>query len=206
MLELLTTDPAAIRIRPTNDVDIVANVMSRAAFDRLQQQLTGLGFTPDTRPGAPLCRMWTRDGLVLDVMPLDERVLGFANKWYALALDTAVWITLEPDLHIRCITAPTFLVTKWEAYRQRGAHDPFTSSDLEDIVTLVASRPEIVSEIAGLPPDARDFVATSTRDFLGESWAEDVVEGSQPDARQLSGMIDVVMERMRIIAGQRPDV
>ena len=137
-------------------------------------------------------------------MPLDERVLGFANKWYALALDTAVWITLEPDLHIRCITAPTFLVTKWGAYRQRGAHDPFTSSDLEDIVTLVPVGPR--SFLNPACRDARDFVATSTRDFLGERWAEDVVEGSQPNARQLSGMIDVVMERMRIIAGQRPDV
>lgn len=37
------------------------------------------GLAEDTTPGAPLCR-WRRDELIVDVMPLDEHVLGFSNR------------------------------------------------------------------------------------------------------------------------------
>ena len=37
---------------------------------------------------APLCR-WVNAGTILDVMPLDERILGFSNRWYHAAMEAA---------------------------------------------------------------------------------------------------------------------
>lgn len=99
--ELLVTDPAAVRIRPTDDVDVVVPVTTRAAYHGLQVQLMALGFTPDRRDGAPVCRMRTTDDLILDVMPLDEAILGFSNRWYSDALLSATTWTLEPTLEVR---------------------------------------------------------------------------------------------------------
>ena len=200
MAELLVTDPAAIRVRPTEDVDVVVKVSTRTAYHRLQQQLGELGFGPDGRVGAPICRTRTADGLVLDVMPLDEEILGFSNRWYPLALDTAVPLDLAPDVVIRAITAPVFLATKWEAFQHRGVADPLMSHDLEDIITLVAGRSTIVGEVSTLPSDARQFIATSTRDFLAGPWAEEIVAGSLPDARGLPGFTDIVLARLRELA------
>lgn len=200
MTELLVTDPASIRPRPTDDVDIVVRVTTRSAYHKLQEQLRTIGFMPDTRPGAPICRTRTTDDLVLDVMPLDESILGFTNRWYELALDTAELIELEPGLSIRRITAPAYLATKWEAYRSRGAGDPMTSHDLEDVITLVTGRQGIVEEIEAMPPEPRAFVAEATRGFLAGPWAEEIVAGNIPDARGLPGITDVVLARLRALA------
>lgn len=200
LVELLVTDPAATRPRPTDDVDVVVQVTTRSAYRRLQEQLRRLGFEPDMRKGAPVCRTLTRDGLVLDVMPLDETILGFSNRWYPLVLQTAIPIALMDDLVIRASDAPAFLATKWEAFRHRGTEDPLMSHDLEDIVALVAGRPRIVAEVAALPPDPRQFVSACTRDFLNGAWAADIVAGSLPDARILPGIIDVVVDRMQKVA------
>ena len=41
--ELLVTDPAAVRVRPTDDVDVVVPVTSRIAYHALQMRLMALG-------------------------------------------------------------------------------------------------------------------------------------------------------------------
>jgi hypothetical protein len=101
---------------------------------------------------------------------------------------------------IRAITAPAFLATKWEAFQHRGAADPLMSHDLEDIITLVAGRSTIVGEVSPLPSDTRQFIVTSTRDFLAGPWAEEIVAGSLPDARGLPGFTDTVLARLRELA------
>ena len=40
----------------------------------------------------------------------------------------------------------TFLASKLEAYRGRGADDPYLSHDLEDVVAVIAGRPGCVEE------------------------------------------------------------
>jgi hypothetical protein len=58
--------------------------------------------------------------VILDVMPLDQEILGFSNRWYREAMHAATVLTLEPSLQIRSITAPFFLATKLEAFKGRG--------------------------------------------------------------------------------------
>jgi len=200
MAELLVTDPGALGVRPTVDVDIVVGVTTRVAYHDIQMRLMALGFEPDTSPGAPICRTRTQDGLVLDAMPLDEHVLGFTNRWYSYAIETANDLSLAPDLVIRAVTAPAFLATKWEAFTNRGAGDALASHDVEDIVTVVAGRPTIVDEVQRSPRDVREFIRERTRAFLGGPWAEEIIESAVPDARRFPELRAAAIARFHALA------
>ena len=76
---LLITDEAAADPRTTLDVDAVAEITSCAEYAAFGDRLRALGFLEDTREGAPLCR-WVHHGTTLDVMPLDEKILGFFQQ------------------------------------------------------------------------------------------------------------------------------
>ena len=101
---LLITDEAAADPRPTLDVDAIAEITSYAEYAAFGDRLRALGFREDTSEGAPLCR-WVHRGTILDVMPLDEKVLGFSNRWYQAAMKSAVTRRLADDIEIRVVTA-----------------------------------------------------------------------------------------------------
>jgi len=77
---LLITDAAQRAIRPTEDVDLLAQVVVRADCYALEDELRAKEFQQDMRIGAPSCR-WTVDGVTVDVMPTLPEVLGFTNRW-----------------------------------------------------------------------------------------------------------------------------
>ncbi len=74
----------------------------------------------------------------VDVMPVNEEVLGFSNPWYEEAIRDPAHIEISPEIRIRVARAPVFVAAKWAAYKDRGAHDPLASHDLEDIITVSA--------------------------------------------------------------------
>jgi hypothetical protein len=143
---LFVTDEAAAEVRPTFDVDVIAEITSYADFANFSGRLRALGFREDTSEGAPLYR-WVIEGMKLDVMPIDEKILGFTNRWYRLGMDAAKEIELENGLCIRVITAPYFVATKLEAFHGRGRGDYANSHDLEDLLAVIDGREEIVEEI-----------------------------------------------------------
>ncbi|MBI5489686.1 MAG: hypothetical protein HY905_20300, partial [Deltaproteobacteria bacterium] len=85
VVELLVTDAAAPAPRPTEDVDVVVQVLTFADYARLGQQLRDRGFREDAREGAPICR-WTIDDVTVDVMPAPLDLPGFSNRWYPIAI------------------------------------------------------------------------------------------------------------------------
>jgi predicted nucleotidyltransferase len=200
MAEILVTDPGAVRVRATEDVDIVVSVGTRSAYREIELRLKALGFEPDTRQGAPICRTISRDGIVLDTMPLDEDILGFSNPWYPYAIESAMLLELEEALTIRSISGPAFVATKWQAYLGRGRGDPLTSPDLEDIVTVIAGRESLVDEVKRSPNEARAFIRTMARDFLNERWAEEIVESAVRDAQRFPELRSEVMARFALLA------
>ena len=93
--------------------------------------------------------------MVLDVMPTHERILGFGNPWYHPALTSAQTVVLPTGERIRAVTAPYFLATKLEAFARRGHGDYLASVDMEDIITVIDGRPEIVGEMTGADLELR---------------------------------------------------
>jgi hypothetical protein len=118
-LGLLITDKAAAPIRGTNDVDVIAEIVTYADYIAFSERLRRAHFTEDAGENPLTCR-WHNGSLTLDVLALSEEVLGFTNIWYKLALKHAFTVTLPGGQSIRVITAPFFLGTKMEAFRGRG--------------------------------------------------------------------------------------
>lgn len=133
---LLVTDPGAAAVRRTFDMDVIAEIISYPGLVAFSERLEKLGFTRDTSEGAPNCR-WICEGSKLDVMPLEENLLGFSNRWYREAMETAVRFDLPSGQRIRVITAPYFVATKLEAFHGRGKGDFLSSHDLVDVITVL---------------------------------------------------------------------
>ena len=136
--ELLVSDPAAPKPRMTQDVDWVVNAVSLGDYYKLESQLRGFGFSQTQDDYGIICR-WMKGSLMLDVMPTDERILGFTNRWYADAAENAQQITIE-EITIHHITAPFFVASKLEAFTGRGAGDYRISHDLEDLIAVIKTR------------------------------------------------------------------
>ena len=172
---LLATKERADRIRITEDVDIVAQALTVRDYHVIESRVRAQGFSNDMRPGAPICR-WVYQNITLDLMPTVKDILGFANRWYPHAIATAMPVTLPGGSNIRLISAPAFIATKLEAFKDRGKTadgkpDLLGSHDLEDIITVVDRRPELLGECQGETLELRNYLAAeftalfANRDF-----------------------------------------
>lgn len=163
---LLVTDPVAEGVRATRDVDAVV-LGARIQFHRIEAQVAASGFTRDMDSGV-ICRWVHREsGVLFDLMPVQGDILGFTNRWYAYAVETAARVGLGNDVSIRVATAVAFVATKLEAFADRGAGDILGSHDLEDILNIVDGRAELATELGGAPETVRQAVAAAFSALLG---------------------------------------
>lgn len=162
----LLSDPAAYAVRATLDIDAVLEATSRRSLDAAQESLLAAGWLPDTSPGAPICRWITPDGDLVDLMPSSPDVLGFANPWYPLALQTRIHVETSDGAMLPIVWAPVFVLTKLVAFEDRGRGDLLASHDLEDLVTVFDGRPELDAEMLELPGDARAYAAEAFERLL----------------------------------------
>ena len=198
MTGLLISDEGAGDVRPTVDVDAITEITSYADYTVFSERLRKLGFTEDASEGAPTCR-WLNGETKLDVMPLNEAILGFSNRWYESAHRSAQDYELETDLHIRVVTPPYFCATKIEAFRGRGKGD-YRSSDLEDLVTVVDGRSELVKELQAAPEDVRSYVAEAIGQFLRTDEFTDALPGYLLGDAASQSRISIVLERLTEIS------
>ncbi|MFT7680503.1 MAG: hypothetical protein ACI8QC_004509 [Planctomycetota bacterium] len=164
---LLVSDPGASPIRPTEDVDLVVEAVHYAGYHEFCQRILARGFSQHTDGDDPICR-FRSSGLVVDIMPLNEQILGFSNRWYMSAFEGRQRASLPRGALIHHIDAPHLLATKLSAFEGRGGGDYVMSHDLEDIVRVVDGRPEVVAEVAASSPDLRAHIATGIRAFRAD--------------------------------------
>jgi hypothetical protein len=156
---LLITDKAAPDVRFTVDVDCIINVVTKHEYHSLSEKLRNKGFKEMSSGNHPICR-WDCDGVLIDVMPTDKSVLGFSNRWYKDAQSNATNQTINDSKIIRVISAPYFLATKLEAFKDRGKQDFLLSHDLEDIIAVIDGRPEIVSDVSNTANNLKEYLST----------------------------------------------
>lgn len=210
---LWITDQAAPEPRVTKDVDAVVEVATRAAWYRFEDRLRAHGLRND-ESSRVICR-WRAGGpgdeLLIDLMPGDATILGFENQWQGPALEHASPLSLPSGQRIRAISPPYLIATKLEAWGGRGGGDHLRSHDLEDIITLVDGRAEIVDEIRDAPGDLRSYLTREIAILLEQPRFLDTVDGTVVGfGRGGSGggsgdedrVDDVVLPRFRALAGQ----
>ncbi len=155
---LLYTSASAPPARVTFDVDVVAEVAVLADYYALERQFEKRGFKRDVSQDAPICRWRLRD-LCVDLMPSDEKILGFSNRWYPHAIASALRVALPSGRPIRLISPAAFLATKFEAFATRGRSDLLSSHDFEDIINVLDGRSGIEEEVAASAADLVQYLA-----------------------------------------------
>jgi len=196
---LLITDKAAADVRPTFDVDAIAEITSYIGYAEFSEKLKALGFQEDRREGAPLCR-WRQQTTTLDVMPLDGKILGFRNTWYGAAMESAEQRELDPGLKILVVNGVYFCASKLEAFGDRGRNDYFGSRDLEDVIAVVDGRTELVGEIQAARNDVRSYLAEEIRKLCAVREFLDALPGHLPPDSASQERITTVLARLRKIA------
>lgn len=197
---LHVTDPLAPAPRSTLDVDVVVAIESATSYElEVIRPLRALGVCVDDRPGAPVCR-FVANGVMLDVMPTDPRVLGYANRWYASAVATAQVRELPSGRRIHLADGPHFVATKLEAFRGRGGGDYLESKDLEDIVAVVDGRVELVDECNAAHDELRSYLRREIEQLLHHKAFVDAVPAHLRADADPYDRAEVVLERLARIA------
>jgi len=144
--ELYADFPEVSDIRPTTDVDCFLELHTYFNYSKLEEELRSLGFKDDTTQGAPICRK-IYQGIKVDFMPDDERVLGFSNRWYADGIKNKKEYVLPNSTSIYILSIEYYLATKFEALNGRGGTDIRGSHDWEDIVYVMNNCMKLVNAI-----------------------------------------------------------
>lgn len=195
---LFITDIAAPDIRPTIDVDCIVDVISLNQYHQLAKQLRILGFK-ESSDSKIICR-WHYDDITLDVMPTDERILGFSNRWYPEAIQHAVNHQLSNKIAIKSVTAPYFLAIKLEAFKNRGKNDFLASHDLEDIITIIDGRIELIDEIMTADNLLKQYLAKAFSNLIKNTRFETALPGYLNYGTITKNRMQIVWERIKQIS------
>jgi hypothetical protein len=203
-LPLWVTEEGAPAPRPTRDVDVIVEVGTLAQYYRLGEKLREQAFVENEAVQHMCAWRHLHTGLELDVLPTDEEILGFSNRWYSEALQAAVEVTLPSRTVVRAVAPPYLLATKLDAFAGRGRDangepDFLGSRDFGDIVALVDGRPELVEEVRGAAPGLRAYLAERLDELESDFRFEGGVAGALMPDDASQARREVVIERMRQI-------
>jgi len=194
---LFITDAHAPDARYTYDVDCIADVISLNHYYKFGDALKNKGFTQSIHDEV-ICR-WRINDMILDVMPMDETILGFGNRWYKAAVEHAQKIKVKDNCYINVVSAPYFLATKLEAFHNRGKLDFLGSHDMEDIISVIDGREEIVSDIEQSDEIIQTYLSQQFGLLLNNLYFRDALAGHLNYGAILEERISVVTERIEKI-------
>lgn len=200
---LLITDVAAPPLRITRDVDAIVQVTTLGDYHQFSAKLRAKGFQEDAEDGAPVCR-WKAGSLILDVMPTNERILGFGNQWYAEAAQHAATVQLPSGTKVKVVSLPYFLITKLEAFEGRGRGDFLMSHDIEDIVAVIDGRPGLLNEMEQASPALRTELAARFKKLLETNAFVHAVAGHMPTDPASQARVRAVLDTLTAIAEVSP--
>jgi predicted nucleotidyltransferase len=169
-VSLYSTRPE-IESRPTDDVDIVVEITQYYEYAAIEEKLRAKGFANDLSTRV-ICR-YIINGITVDVMPTAEHVLGFSNKWYSKAFANSVTVELDQGLSIRIFSAPYFLATKLDAFRDRGENEGRFSSDFEDIVHVLNNREPVWNEIRRADEEVKLYLKEEFSQLLTQKYIDE---------------------------------
>lgn len=197
--ELYATDSAAIEVRPTMDIDCVVELATYSKLIELETLLRKKGFHNDMTPNAPVCR-WLYKGIIVDIMPDDEKVMQFTNKWYKSGIKHKEEIMLSDDIKIHIFPVEYYLATKIEAVHGRGGHDLRLSHDFEDIIYILNNSDELMHTIAESSDKMlKDYISDNFKKFLDDSNIMEVIECALPyGEEERVGMIYQLMQDLSL--------
>jgi predicted nucleotidyltransferase len=198
IVNLLLDDPDFLPARPTDDVDVVLEVLTTERYSAVEERIRRLGFEHDSREGAPLCR-WVLGHLTVDIMPTDGAHLGLNTTWFKEALATATEQEIA-NTRLKLVSPAGFLATKYIAFLDRGQSDYYASQDLEDFVTVVDGRENIVADIDRAPEEMRRFLIDAARTLASTAEFDEALPGQLPPDSASQQRLSKLRTKLREIA------
>lgn len=194
---MLVTDAVVLDdIRFTDDVDLVIELAGISAWQRLTERLAAKNFKI-TGEDEVNCRFRFND-VVVDVMPSDPAVLGYANRWFVEGLAKADKFTLPSGIIIQIFKPAYFLATKLEAFSGRGNGDPY-HKDVEDIIIVIDGREELLDEVRQAEPELKEYIVAGIRELVALNGIDYVIESSG-SVQANPGRGRVIHRRMKDLA------
>lgn len=169
-----TDDTAAESVRPTNDVDCVLQLSALNDQYALEDALRIRHFQHDTESGV-ICR-WIYQEITVDIMPTDERILGFSNRWYSKGMANKIEYTLPNGDTIHIFPVTYYLATKLEAIASRGGDDLRQSHDFEDFVYVLNGCTTIEQELLAITDEElRSYLKEKFQSMLNDVNIEECI-------------------------------
>jgi len=200
---LLLDEPEATVMRPTDDVDLIVEILTQKDYSKFEEQLRERGFDHDIREGAPKCR-WTFRNLTVDTMPVEGAFLGLNTVWFDHALSNPTKRVVDSQA-LSVISVIAFLATKIAAFSDRGESDFFGSHDLEDILTVIDGRKTILEEIENAPSDLRTYLINTFKNLLAKSKFQEALPGHLPPDPGSQARLPSLKEKITRIAEIKTD-
>lgn len=161
VVELYINDKAAPTPQPSEDVDCIVELLTYSDWIKFERRLRDKGFkdydTSNEDLNPPTCRKYIL-GMKVDFMPVEEKVLGYANPWFKKGLANAIEVSVE-NTKIYIFRLDYFLATKFQAFLDRGRSDDIRfSQDLEDLTELFDGVTDIEQRIINSSIDIKAFL------------------------------------------------
>ena len=192
VIQLYSSDAAALNPMTTYDVDCVVDVASYRDYRNFEKKLFEKHFQNDTSEGAPICR-YLFNGEKVDFMPKVDTGIGESNRWYLKGLEHRQPLQLEHGYTIFIMPVTYYLASKIEALHSRGGTDYRGEKDFEDIVFVLNSCGHVMENMN----------RTTDMDvsvFLKNTFEEMLARPNIECALLEEGRLDVVLNRMHELA------
>ena len=141
----LYPDRPVFEVRPTDDVDVIIEILNYTDRTELETKLRSMGFSHDVTSGV-ICR-YKIQGIIVDIIPTNDPSIGFTNMWYPEGFSKSVNYEIDEQSIVKILSPPYFIATKLEAHKDRGRNDGRTSKDFEDIIYIMENRGTIWEEM-----------------------------------------------------------
>lgn len=198
--QLYADDEAAAEPRPTMDVDCVVELFTYREYEEFTELLRKKRFEEDREEGAPICR-WLYKGEEVDIMPTDEKYLGFTNKWYKPGVDHKTEYTLPSGRSIYIMPVLFFVATKIEAINSRGGNDLRTSHDFEDLVYVLNYCTDIAERFQKETNSTlKEYLIAECSKFVNRPNIHEEVECALPQGEE--DRVDIILDILNLFLGQ----
>lgn len=149
-------DRPASDARITDDVDIVIELATYSGYAAIEEKLWQKGFANDITSQV-ICR-YKINGIIVDIMPTEENVLGFKNRWYSEGFKNSIEYSISDSETVKIFKPEYFLASKLDAFNDRGNNDGRLSSDFEDIIYILNNRTTIWEEMENASDNVKNYL------------------------------------------------
>jgi hypothetical protein len=174
VVELYCDDPARGEVRPTDDIDVVIELINKGSHADLEEKLRQIGFKHDIESNI-ICRFKYHD-IVVDIMPTDVSILGFTNRWYKDGINNTVVTTLDDQIAIQVFEVAYFLASKIEALKsERRGKDFRFNSDFEDIIYIFDNNTHLLSAIVQAEIEVKTYLKNEITELLQRPYIDEEI-------------------------------